>query len=167
MRGTGSTVFAARQRHEQSVEDALVERRWHNKLDALAAARASGEFLPFVNPGELLAAPMRTVTDGDPDEGRPQACQRTFENLIFVIAGCAADGDWEFVGREAEGSRGWRPVILRGKTVACGPDQHIRGPNDRHAVFRNGVEVQLRISGAADDWGVREREGLPLQKVVL
>jgi hypothetical protein len=98
MRGTGSTFFAARQRHEQSVEDALVERRWHNKLDALAAARASGEFLPFVNPGELLASPMRTVTDGDPDEGRPQACQRTFENLILVIAACAADGDWGFVG---------------------------------------------------------------------
>jgi hypothetical protein len=38
MRGTGSTFFAARQWHEQSVEDALVERRWHDKLDALAAA---------------------------------------------------------------------------------------------------------------------------------
>src|SRR6516225_3335325 len=114
---------------------------------------------------------MRTVMDGDPNEGRPQTCQRASENLILMIAGCAADGDWEFVGREAEGSRGWRPVILRGKTVACGPDQHIRGPNGRHAVFRNGVDLQLRISGAADDrrhvFGVREREGLPLQKVVL
>src|SRR5258708_23923370 len=92
-----------------------------------------------------------------------------FENLMLVIAGCAADGDWEFVGREAEGSRGGRPVILRGKTVACDPDQHI--PNGRHAVFRNGVDLQLRISGVVDErrhvFGVCEREGLPLQKVML
>ena len=38
MRGTGSAVFAARPWHEQWVEDALVGRRWHDKLDALAAA---------------------------------------------------------------------------------------------------------------------------------
>ena len=89
---------------------------------------------------------MRTIADGDTDEGRPQARQRTFENLILVIAGSAAHGDWEFVGREAEGSRGWRPVIPRGKTVACGPDRHIRGRNGRHAVFGNGVDLQRRIS---------------------
>ena len=55
--------------------------------------------------------------------------------------------------------------------MACGPDQHVRGPNGRHAVFRNGVDLQLRISGVADERrhvvGVREREGLPLQKVML
>jgi hypothetical protein len=61
MGSTGSMFSAGPQRHEQSVKDALAEPHRHEKLDAMAAARASGEFRPFVDPGELLAAPVRTA----------------------------------------------------------------------------------------------------------
>ena len=88
--------------HQTPVEDALVEPLGQDELHALAAANAGGELLPFVDPGELLASPMLAVTDGGADDGRLQAGERAFEQVILAVAGRPADGDQELVRREAE-----------------------------------------------------------------
>src|SRR5690606_23368419 len=55
--------------HQRAVGDAAIEPVGQHELHALDAAVARDAFLPFIDPGELVAAPMLALADGGADDG--------------------------------------------------------------------------------------------------
>src|ERR1700675_318028 len=90
---------------ERAIDDAAVEPIGQHELHALDATVARRAFLPLVDPGELVSPPMLAVADGGADDGRLQAGERTFQELVVAGARLPSDRYEELVGREAQEAR--------------------------------------------------------------
>src|SRR5260370_25064828 len=157
--------------HEPAVEDTLIEPLGQDELDALAAAPRISEFLPFVEPGELLPAPVLAVTDRGLHDGGLKPLQRPLEELVLAKASAAAGGDEELVRRETDEAGGAQLFVGGLDDLRRSPDQHIGIPDGRHAEFRNSVDLHLRISGFVENrlcaFALRERKERALHQIAL
>ena len=115
--------------------------------------RVGDELLPLVDPGELLSSPVFALADGGADYGRLQPRERAAQELILAVACRAPDRRQELIGREAEEARSRQASIERLDDLRARPDQDVRVPDRRHAMFRHGVDLHFRISGFVADRG--------------
>lgn len=90
---------------------------------------------------------------------------------ILAIASRASDRGQELVGSEAEEARGRQASVERLDDLRARPDQDVRVPDRRHAMFRNGVDLHFRISGFVGDRGhapgLREGEERAFHEIAL
>ncbi|TCS29622.1 hypothetical protein EDC15_1207 [Acetobacter aceti NBRC 14818] len=107
---------------QRAVDDAAIESARQNALHAFDTAVASHPFLPFVDPGELVPAPVLAVTDGGADHGRLQPGECSLEQSIIPCARGAADGRQKLIWGEAQEAACPEATILGLDDLAGGPD---------------------------------------------
>lgn len=156
---------------ERAVDDAAIEPVGQDDLHALDPAVAQRPFFPFVDPGELLAAPMLALTDRGGHHGRLQAHQRGLEPAIVGGPGLAADGGQQLVGRKAQAAGGAKAPVLGLDDLRGGPDQEVGVPDRGHAVLGQAVDLHLDRAGPIEDGTgsprLRQREERTLHQVAL
>ena len=156
---------------ERAIDNAAVEPIGENELHPLDATVARRAFLPLVDPGELMTPPMLAVADGGADDGRLQAGECAFQELVVAGAGLAADRAEKLVGREAQKAGSPQAEVFRLDELARGPDEHIGVPDGRHAVLGHGVDLDPDIAGLIEDRrdasGLGEGEERTLHQVAL
>src|SRR5438270_533728 len=115
--------------NERAIDDAAIEPVGQDKLHAFHASVPPRAFLPFVDPGELVAPPMLALTDAGADDGRLQTGQRPLQQLVVPRADLPADRDQKLVGREAQEARGLQTKVLSLDNLARRPNQHVSIPD--------------------------------------
>src|SRR5882757_7974143 len=70
--------------HEPTVEDAQVKPLGQDELHALATASGIDQLFPFVEPGELLPAPVFGLADRREHDGCLQPLQRTSQQFVLA-----------------------------------------------------------------------------------
>ena len=156
---------------QRAVDDAAIEPVRQDALHALDTAVASCPFLPFVDPGELVPAPMLTVADGGADHGRLQPGECGLEQAIIPCARGAADGRQKLVWGEAQKARRPEAAILGLNNLRGGPDQHVGVPDGCHAVLGQAMNLDPLATGLVEDRGdplcLGKREERPLHEIAL
>jgi hypothetical protein len=87
---------------EPAIADSVIEPFRQHELNPFAASSAGHQFLPFVDPGKLLAVPMLAVADGGSNDRRLQAAQCALEQLVLTRACCSPNCGEQPTRREAE-----------------------------------------------------------------
>lgn len=156
---------------QRAVNDAAIEPVRQNALHALDTTVAGRPFLPFVDPGELVPAPMLAVTDGGADHGRLQPGERGLEQPVFPSTRGTPNGRQKLVWSEAQKAGRPEAAILRFDNLAGSPDQHVSIPDRGHAVLGPAVDLDTLAAGLVKDRRdplyLGEREERPLHQVAL
>lgn len=126
---------------ERVIEDGFVEPVGDDQFDAVRPPIAVGALLPFVDPGETVAAAFGGLADRCRDGGRLQPVQRRLEALIVAQRCAAPDIGEDFIGRRGHQPGRAKSVVTGFHDLAGGPDQDVGVPDRGHAMIGDGLDA--------------------------
>ena len=88
-----------------------------------------------------MPPPFRRLANRGHHGGRLQPVERSFEAIVVAHAGAAADKGQDFVRRCRHQTGCLQTGIAGLHDLRGGPDQNIRIPDRRHAVFRHSFDA--------------------------
>ena len=139
--------------HERVIEHRLVEPVGQDHLDAVRASLTVDALLPFVDPGEAMAAALSGLADRGGDRGGLEPVERRLQPLIVAHRRAASDEAEDFVRGGDQQPRGAKPGIAGFDDLARRPDQDIGVPDGRHAVIGDRLDPDRHRAGAKVDRG--------------